>query len=122
MTTFDGRRLHAIGPAEVIVAGAFAEGAGSVTFRSSNDAALLGIVVVPARLGGESPLPGPGFDGMIDFVPQSQRGRLPPAAVVAQGRVRIPRDRVGIGIEVVVVAMVDRQAIGSRGAMFEPRE
>ena len=109
------RGTHAVECSAVIEADAFAERSCRMPFAASNDASVFGVVVTRAYLAAKFGLHPRRFDGMRDFVLQAERRRLPSAARRAQRAVRIPSDRVGIRIEVIVIAVIDRQSEGSRG-------
>ena len=94
---------------------AFAEYPRRVAFVTANDARFFGVIVTRKRPGGELALAARRFDGVRDFVTQSERGRLSSAARRAQRAIGIPSDRIANRIEVIVSTVIDGQMEGSRG-------
>lgn len=95
----------------MIVADGFPERTRSVAFAAGDHPPFLGVVVAWVGRIAQSIRDARILDRVIDFVPQAQRRRLAAAVRGVQRAVWIPCDFVVVGIEVIVVAIVDGQPV-----------
>ena len=117
----DGR-CHAIARPAVIVARPFAQRLSGVPLRTGDDPALLRRIVGFAGSRGQCGFACARFDGVIDLVTQPECRRLPAATRRAQCGMRIPSNRVGRRVEMIVVPMVDAQPVMPPARVFEAIE
>lgn len=106
----------------MIVSRAFAENARGVRFGTEDNAPLFSRIVASVEPARETIFACRIFDRMVDFMSETERRALPSAAGRAHGAMRIPRNRIGVRIEVVVVARICGQGEVPSARMFEPRE
>ena len=106
----------------MIVSNCFTQRMRSVTFAAANDAPFFRVVVTRERMPRKYRFARRRFNGMRDFVSEAERRRLRTTASCAKRAIRIPRDRIRPRIEMIVVAIVDRQTKMPRAFIETPEQ